>query len=506
MFKMIIADDEPVITKGIQKLIDWKKLGIEIVEVYEDGYDAYKGIVAIQPDIALLDISMPHKTGLEILTEIQNLGIKTKVIFFSGFEEFDYVREAIRLGAKDYILKPIKQQLLIEAIQKCIIHKETIHETDQANTLYFEDDQTLDTSIYSRLVEMESAYYSTMLIVPKDEEVHDKYERQLTHFSVLSSIEEYVSLKHLGITFCKNNNIVGIIKEHEYDELNVLIFEMAKYAEKNSGTKIDVILSESCNEMKDIPRKYEKCLEYKSNLYFTDKEKINILKTWENNYRSEGNDDQLIDARSKLIDAILIVDQKKIQWELQRIQKIVYNISNGRREDACFHYYSCMHFLYERIYDLHLPALKYDMDVLLDEARKKNCYQDMVRFYEQIFYDFSERISGHIADHEYPEIYEAKSYIENNYSENINLEVIAGIVHMNPYYFSSYFKKHVGINFKEFLNEVRLKHALELLISESLKNYEIANRVGFPDVRSFTKIFKKYYGETPNDYKKRMNG
>lgn len=82
---MILADDEPVIIKGIQKLVDFSRLGIEIVGEYEDGKAAFDGILTEKPDIALLDIYMPKKTGIEILKELKALGIETKVIFVSGF-------------------------------------------------------------------------------------------------------------------------------------------------------------------------------------------------------------------------------------------------------------------------------------------------------------------------------------------------------------------------------------------------------------------------------------
>ena len=89
MVKMILADDEPVITRGIRKLVDWQGLGIEIVGEYTDGKSALEGILVKKPDIALLDIYMPQMTGVELLKECQAMEVKTQVIFISGFQDFE---------------------------------------------------------------------------------------------------------------------------------------------------------------------------------------------------------------------------------------------------------------------------------------------------------------------------------------------------------------------------------------------------------------------------------
>ena len=90
MIRMILADDEPVITRGIRKLLDWERLGIEIIGEYEDGKRALEAIVSKKPEIALLDISMPGMTGVEILKECRAMGSRISIIFVSGFQDFEY--------------------------------------------------------------------------------------------------------------------------------------------------------------------------------------------------------------------------------------------------------------------------------------------------------------------------------------------------------------------------------------------------------------------------------
>ncbi len=98
----------------------------------------------------------------------------------------------------------------------------------------------------------------------------------------------------------------------------------------------------------------------------------------------------------------------------------------------------------------------------------------------------------------------AKDYIEKHYMDNLSLNVLAEEIHMNPYYFSSFFKKHAGENFKDYVNKVRISHAVSLLLSTDKKTYEIAMETGFRDARSFSEVFSRIYGETPSSYKKRV--
>lgn len=120
MIRMILADDEPVIMRGIRKLLDWRRMGIEIVGEYEDGRRALEALVRDKPDIALLDISMPQMSGVEILKECRAMENHVSVIFISGFQDFEYAKDALKYGAVEYLLKPVIREELLRAVEKAI--------------------------------------------------------------------------------------------------------------------------------------------------------------------------------------------------------------------------------------------------------------------------------------------------------------------------------------------------------------------------------------------------
>ena len=113
--KVIIADDEPVIIKGLKVLVDWQAGDLQIVAEASDGQELWNLVQQYQPDIVVSDISMPNMTGLDFMRKLNQTELKTKVIFISGYQKFSYVQEAIGLGAIDYLLKPVQKHALEEA-------------------------------------------------------------------------------------------------------------------------------------------------------------------------------------------------------------------------------------------------------------------------------------------------------------------------------------------------------------------------------------------------------
>ena len=130
MTRMIIADDESVIIRGLERILDWESMGIEIVGKFTDGSSALNGILALRPDIALLDISMPHLSGIEVLEKVREMGIPVSVIFISGFQDFEYVQAALHHGASDYLLKPLIRSEISAAITRCLPYSADLHDPD----------------------------------------------------------------------------------------------------------------------------------------------------------------------------------------------------------------------------------------------------------------------------------------------------------------------------------------------------------------------------------------
>lgn len=120
MYKLLIADDEAHIRAGLENIIEWEIYGVEVVGTSEDGMKAYLAIKELKPDLVLVDISMPNMTGLELIELCSHMDTPPLFIILSGYDNFQYVQRAIQLGAANYLLKPVNQDELINAITACI--------------------------------------------------------------------------------------------------------------------------------------------------------------------------------------------------------------------------------------------------------------------------------------------------------------------------------------------------------------------------------------------------
>lgn len=130
MYRLLIADDEALIRRGIRQLIDWKSLGIEEIYEAENGQEALEIFERFHPDIVLLDINMPKIDGLSVAKKIKFLSPETKIAIITGYSYFDYAQSAIKIGVDDYILKPVSKQEVSEILSK-LVHSLNKHKKEE---------------------------------------------------------------------------------------------------------------------------------------------------------------------------------------------------------------------------------------------------------------------------------------------------------------------------------------------------------------------------------------
>ena len=255
MIRMVLADDEPIITRGIQKLVDFNSLGIQVVGEYQDGRAALDGILAAQPDIALLDIHMPKKSGIDIIKELKAVGNRTKIIFISGFQDFQYAKDALRYGAEDYLLKPIIREELLAALEGCCAALKENWLAEKAGQKAEGGEQ--EELPYDILVDVEETVYVPAVadILWNGEE--SRQERKLIRFSVSSYVEKYLAEKNRGIIFTKNKNLVIILKGMDRQEGREFLRDMAVSIEKSYGHRIGILVGPEVNSISQIPEGWE---------------------------------------------------------------------------------------------------------------------------------------------------------------------------------------------------------------------------------------------------------
>lgn len=497
MLKMIIADDEPVITAGIQKLVDWDTLGIEIVGRYTDGKSALEGIIACKPDIALLDISMPGMTGVEILKECHLLGLSTQIILISGFQDFEYAKAGIHYGAVDYLLKPIIRDELLNAVGKIMNQREQELLRDPNHGI---EEQTED---YRGLLPLEEGPYLPSYVELFLKEEDNPQMKKLLRFSVISFMEEYLEKKNLGIIFIKNGHIVVVWKGMSREEGKEAAAALREEVYGEVGCQIGIIIGKSVDHMSEIPGTFQRCLYMREYFFFEDQMRLPVLLEDEKVFTLSGGKERLISLRGQMIDMIIAQDEENVRKSFEQFAKVLCGMADGKKEDALFYLCSAVRVLDEKFRNLALPHPEYDEKELLQKGRTCRNYRELQSAFYEIIMEYLKKLKHSIVSNNNRDFLKAKAYIDKHYNENLTLEVLAGEVHMNPYYFSSFFKKNAGENFKDYVSRIRVQHAVSLLVSTDLKAYEIALQVGFSDARGFSDNFQRVYHETPASYRKR---
>ena len=501
MLNMILADDEPIITRGIRKLVDWEKLGIFIEGEYRDGHSAMEAILSGQPDLALLDISMPGMNGIDILKSIREMELKTKVVFISGFQESEYASRALKYGAVDYLLKPVIREQLLTAVEKAV---EMIYGNNRNLENKFADSSKENKERIAE-IELETTTYLPILISPLFDGIEGEQEKKLIRFSLISFLEEYLAECKKGILFSKQDNIVIILKAMSLDTAKEVVMQLWKQAQTVTGKKIGFVMGNVVDSMGEIPREYQKCVEMSRYFFFANQIQVPVLAVGNDVFFRKSTPGELSEMQEKLMKSMLIREGTAFDSAYKMFCRTLCLVADGRKEDACYYFCSMVRWVEEQIKALGVEARELELGKLLEKTRQCVSFAEMESLFEKILRKFEDIVSQSMENCEKKEILLAKQYIDEHYQENLTLEVLAKQLHMNPYYFSSFFKNQAGENFKDYVNKVRLRHAVSMLLTTDLKTYEIAERAGFRDVRYFTKVFSHAYKETPSAYRKRTN-
>lgn len=393
-YKVLVADDEYIIRRGIIKLLG-RFEELEVVAEAEDGEEALELANQMKPDILFVDINMPFINGLQFIEKLKDIQPESIVNIITGYDKFEYVRQALRLGVFEYILKPLNEAAFTETIHKIL---ETMKKKQQ-----------------------EGRY-----------------------------------LNWAKAALGKNkSNLIGEFLEHNIK----LHYSQEKVIEEIGYFK------------DDLPDQYALNLVNLERL-----ESIDLRQRW---------NDSLILASAENI-AGEILEHKKPMIMFRSCHGYLVLILPAKSKDE--------HELL--LQDFKIAVEKYiPVKVNLLWRIHKDCYQ-----LHYIYQELLERMEEMKA---YPSIIKKmKTYILSEYyREDISLLEVAKHVCLSPQHVSRIFKKEMGITFIDYLTQVRLSKAIELFENEELKMYEIAERVGYATQHYFSSVFKKVLGISPMEYR-----
>ncbi|WP_141505201.1 response regulator transcription factor [Paenibacillus luteus] len=527
--RVLLADDEPVILRGLQRLIPWSELGVEIVGEANDGNELRVMLDTCRPDIVISDISMPGLTGIDIIREINETGREIKVIFISAYQEFSYARDALKYGAVDYLIKPVDKERLVEVMNKAIrlIDEQVERVREKEMATQFERERRNDAigELIERLTDgdlvaisqlgpigvLTALPYTTVCFGELDGISLDgtnrwqEQERKLLDFSVSNILTEAIASSNAGIYFRKGD-LHGLFVQHgSLDEPVALAQDL--HAKINNYLKVSFTLGvgtpalsaeEACLSAKSA----EQRLKVK---YFEGMNRVIASQRTEPNSEARLLFEEL---QQQLISSLSRPPQDDREDIIPALLESVSLLSQGSKHAAVSAVYGTIIRLQRELKEIGIVGDSADsgQHALLEQLGRFQTFGELSEHAAFLFQSIRSSAASKLGNKELLQLLQVKAYIDEHYAENITLESIALLAFMNPYYFSSFFKKHTGENFKSYLTNVRMKHAHSLLMQTDLLVYEIAERVGYNNARQFSDMFKKIYGKLPLEFKQDMRG
>lgn len=518
-YKVILADDEALILRGLKKLIDWDALLVSIVGEAHNGQEIMELIEQTKPDMIISDICMPNMTGLEMLKILSEKKLGIKVIFISGYQEFSYARDAVTYGAVDYILKPVQKEKLENAVKKATaeLDKEDkleifgtaeqekefrrilkkAQEKEDEEQLY-EEFEKLNIDIRERRM----VTVGIRLLFLKSYVENNKFG-ELMSFSVFNKIHTELKEQNAGFILKKEGNTcffnLFLNPGEEESEIRRKIQKVLKNVQNYEQYALKIGVGSDISTAKQIVLGYKMASFALELYYFTEEEFI-----WYDKIQREFTD-SIEDYQNCFQRLLHCFTEKKgvVENELGTLLSIVRNLHFGNRFAAANRYVLLIHDMTKELVKLKLldEAFEKIEENTEVEIRKKGLYRSVCNCVTEYFEQISQEILQN-SNQQYREVMKIKQYLEEHYKENLSLESMAEMFNMNPYYFSSYFKKNIGENFKTYLTEIRMEHAKMLLTATDMKAYQIALEVGYKNVRQFNENFKQKYGVSPGEFRK----
>ncbi len=530
--KVVIADDEELICSLMKKIILWEELNLTLAGIAHNGSDLYEIVKSERPDIVITDICMPEIDGLELIKRVKYDDIPCKFIIVSGYRQFEYAHNALKYNVEDYILKPIDAKELNDAIRRIKNEMERFKTTDAnkktiANTQ--RNSKVLKKIFMSRLIwEMDESFFN----VEKIEEEYGISFKKGLYQAVCFKIDITKKTENFDENFGSiQKKIINIFETRFMPVCSQILIDV-------ETNKILMGLNYPNSESSSINIKFSDYFDYLMNimdLFMGLSITMGIGKA----YQEVKQLKQSVGEAYKAIDCRIVEGTNKIIfWNKIESSEKMYEVLENKnwipqiKKDI--EILDIGNFVYNIKRIFRLPKNPYNCLKMLEECRLvqgiffeyyRNAAKDIdnedfirkqINFNMEYATNISELEKGvvepmadamrflaaYLEKINKKPIRMAIHYIEKNYSSPIGLEEVAGVVDLNPVYFSNIFKKETGENFTDYLANYRMEVAKDLLKNSSKNINEIAQETGYEDSRYFSKVFKKIVGIKPTEYRK----
>jgi two-component system response regulator YesN len=447
--RLLIVDDGHYIVEYLKHLLDWNNMGVKNIRTTTNPIEAKQLLDQAYIDILITDIRMPEVSGVDLLEHVNKNKLRTKVVFLTGYSDFEYTQKAIRLGAVDYLLKPVDKDDMEKSMKKVL--KQIEEERLKTNI----DWKNFDGLGY--LLSVISGHHS----IPHDYKLYDDALASETYcfFQVPTArVNDEILLRDNSggvehFIWSTDTTIAGIVLKSYTESL---------------ANRIDT-------------------LTFSDSFHFHQKNTVrhNFYQFFYNEHVSAGEFEWLRDR-------VVFPNLETGSWESFRktLLKMYAQMLSGKQKITFL--MELIHFLYFTYCQLQASELK---DWIFNQLNHPDAtFHSILIAISQMEKDI--RLSNDDM------INAVHAYIADHLSEALSLDELGRVVHLHPVYLSKLYKQETGENLSNYISMKRLEKASRLLIDSNLHVIDISHLVGYKKPQYFIKLFKDQYGTTPQQYRK----
>lgn len=523
MYQVLIVDDEPIVKIALRSMIDWESLSFHICATASNGEEALEMAERHHPDVIICDLKMPVMDGITLIKTAKERGLDCEFLVISNYEDFNYVRTALVLGAADYILKvsispeeltaqleKIKTRLAEKqdaaakksaenSVEASLLHQEQhaawreffTHKSYPLETLLSITGSHPDAVGPLALCEISFDWHlQQMETLPAPELIRNTLKNALEHF------------ERRRILFFSSTNTLIVLPQSELEQHQTTIADLSSRIEQlfryYMPSSPAILYQDNLSDLLEARRAYHY---FQDLLDLTFYEALGQIHAPDLEISSTvpgvSYKDLVADLLSQPADSCLNYASAKISALLQECRQ-----QHVMPSKLIFYFVRFLGELEYRLSDV--SASSHDLITeSADFIRNADTLDELEQHLTAVLSSvFSPSLSENSKNASYSaEILQAISYIQENYSKKISLAAVADHVGLSSGYLCRIFKEETGVSINAYINNLRMTRAGELLADKNSYIKEVAVSVGFEDQLYFSRLFKRYYGVTPSEYR-----
>jgi len=524
MYKVIFADDEAVFRTYFKKVIDWQAHGFDLCGEAKNGLEALELIERDTPDIAFIDINMPYMNGMDLAAKIKEKHPSVFVLLVTGHSEFEYARQALKIGVDDYILKPFDEEELIVALAKIkgemekrrierdkSLKERRVWKESFLNLLisneHADDNETIREQLETfqmgagRIFQVASVEIDNL-----HEQWPDSGEIRLRKYIIANLLNDLIQIEGTGYPFNgPENRVVSLLQYSEEEAAERFTpdgyAKLCALISKHFGFGVTVGVGTAGQGISSIRHSYKESVIALRNKISMSRSDVLVYRDMTSKaanigfYPSEINENLLIHLR--------LHEEEKIKSALEEIRQY---IRDRQLSGEYIHMIMaglvslCLTYIYEigKQVDDFLPPSFSPFEAITNKSSLDEAFEWIADLYLSVAghsKSMKRSKSGNL-------LTSAREYIDAHYMDSqLKVEDVAKHFYIQPRYLLKIFKEGLGMSVSDYLFETRMQKAKELLSSgRNLRLTNVAEMVGYGDPAHFSKSFKRHTGLSPSEY------